>query len=118
MLSKHASAEDAPQQKVNKALMNAEPKHEEEVEDDEEQKSQAELRLAQDQLQKCLAHALMSAEACSQRNHGRSKADSSRATATGQGSQPATGLSGASIPLDRGGVAKRVEKEDDETQKR
>ena len=107
MLSKHPSAEDAPPQKVNKALMSAEPKLVEEVEDDEEQKRQAELRRAQDQLQKCLADedytraatakgniaALMSAEACSQRNHGRSKADSSAATATGQGSQPATGLS-------------------------
>ena len=54
-LSKHPSAEDAPQQKVNKALMSAEPKLVEEVEDDEEQKRQAELRRAQDQLQKCLA---------------------------------------------------------------
>ena len=91
MLSKHASAEDAPQQKVNKALMSAEPKLVEEVEDDEEQKRQAELRRAQDQLQKCLAHALMSAEACSQRDHGRSKADSSRATATRPGTAAGDG---------------------------
>ena len=55
ILSKHPSAEDAPPKKVNKALMSVEPKLVEEVEDDEEQKRQAELRRAEDQLQKCLA---------------------------------------------------------------
>ena len=58
--------------------------------------------------------ALMSAELCSQRNHGRSKADWSAATATGHGLQLATGPTVASATLARGAGAKRAEKEDEE----
>ena len=91
-----------------------------------------ELRRAEDQLKKCLADedytgaaaaqgniaALMSAEPCSQRNHGRSKADWSAATATGHGSQPATGPTVTSGTLARGAAAKCVEKDDEEEEKR
>ena len=72
--------------------------------EEEEDKRQAELSRVRDQLKKCLAEedytgaaavkaniaALMSAEPCSQRHHGRSKADWSAVAAAGHGSQPAT----------------------------
>ena len=54
ILLKQLSAENARLKKVNNTPMSAEPKLVEEVEDDEEQERQAELRRAQDQLQKCL----------------------------------------------------------------
>ena len=60
----------------------------------------------------------MSAEPCSRRNHGRSKADWSAATATGDGSQLATGPAVTSGTLARGAAAKRVEKDDEEEEKR
>ena len=100
--------------------------------EEEEEKRQAELRRAQDQLAKCLEDedytgaaaeqdkiaALMSADSCSQRNNGRSKADWSAATATGHGSQPATGPVVTSGTLARGAAAKCVAKDDEEEAKR
>ena len=56
----------------------------------------------------------MSAEPCSQRNHGRSKADWSAATATGHRSQPATGPTVTSGTLARDAVAKPVEEEEED----
>ena len=50
--------------------------------------------------------------------HGRSKADWSVASATGHGSQPATGPTVRSAILARGAAAKRVEKEVREEEKR
>ena len=99
---------------------------------EEKEKCQAEFRRAQDQLKKCLEDedytgaaavkaniaALMSAEPCSQRNHGRSRADWSAATATGHGSQPAIGPTVTSATLARGAAAKRVEKENEEEEMR
>ena len=100
--------------------------------EEEEEKRQLELRRARDQLKKCLEDedytgaaavkeniaALMSAEPCSPRNHGRSKADLSAVTAAGHGSQPATGPTVTSATLARSASAKRVEKEDEEEEKR
>ena len=62
--------------------------------------------------------ALVSAEPCSQCSHRRSKADWSLATATGHGSQRATGLTVTSAFLPEGAAAKRVEKEDEEEERR
>ena len=89
-----------------------------EKEDEEEEKRQTELRRAQDQLKKCLEDedytgaaavkeniaALMSAGPCSQRNHGRSKADWSAVAAAGHGSQTATGPIVPSATLARDAV--------------
>jgi protein-arginine kinase activator protein McsA len=96
-----------------------------EKEDEEEEKRQAELRRAQDQLKKCLEDedytgaaaakqniaALRSAGPCSQPNHGRSSA----VTAAGHGSQPATG---PAVTPGRGAAKKRVEKEDEEEEEK
>ena len=60
----------------------------------------------------------MSAEPCSQLNHGRSKADWSAVSAAGHGSHPATGLTLTSATLARSASAKRVEKADEEEEKR
>ena len=103
-------------------LMSAAPSVEKEEEDEEEEeeekkkKRQAKLLCAQDKLKKCLEDgnytgaaavkekiaALMSAEPCSQRMQGRSKADWSAVTAAGHGSLSATGPVVASAPLAKG----------------
>ena len=111
-----------------KSTADAETKVEE---DEEEEKRQAELRGAQDQLKRCLededytgAAALKklvatfsSAESSSQGNHGRPKAHGSPATATGRGAQLATGPTVAQAALAAGAAAKRVEEEDEEEEK-
>ena len=80
-------------------------RNEKEEEDEEEETRQAELRRAKDQLKKCREDedyrgaadakdhiaTLMSAEPCSQHNHGRDKADWSAVRTAGHGSQTATG---------------------------
>ena len=95
---------------------------------EEEEKRQAELRLAQDRLQKCVEEedytgaaavkesiaALMSAEPCSQRNPGRSTADWSAVSAAGHGSQSATGPIVSSATSTRHADAKRVGGEKEE----
>ena len=142
IFSKHTRAQDARPKNVNKAPMSAEPKVVEEVEDDEEQKREAELRRAQDQFQKCLAHkdymgaataknkidALMSA-VCSKAESSAAtatgqetqlatdQAHSSAASVTGQGSQPVTGPAVTSRSVARGAAAKCVEKNAEEEEK-
>ena len=89
---------------------------------------QGELRLAQDQLKKLLEEedytgaaavkesiaAFISAEPCSQRNHGRSTADWSAVLAAGHGSQTATGPIVSSATFARHADAKRVGGEKEE----
>ena len=90
--------------------------------EEQEEKRQAELRRAQDQLKKCLEDrdytgaaavqanisALMSAEPCPQHDHVRSEADWSAVTAAGHGLQSATGPVVASAPLAIGVRLRRV----------
>ena len=97
----------------------------EEVEEEEE-KRQAELRHAHERLNKCIADedyssaaalqrhvaALQSVESCSQRDHGRSKAGRSLATATGHGSVLATGRSVPTADVVRPLPCKRSERAD------
>ena len=57
--------------------------------------------------------ALTRAVPCSQRSHGRSKADCSAATATDHGSQLTTGPTVTPASSARGAAAKRVEKHEE-----
>ena len=64
------------------------------------------------------ARPLKSTADAESKGHGRSKADRSAVAAASRGSQPATGPSVTSATLGMGASAKRVEKEDEEQEKR
>ena len=103
----------------------------EEVDEDEERR-QAELRHAQDQLKKCLAGedytgaavvqgiiaALKSAEHRSQGIRGRLKAGRSAASPAGHKPQPAAGSTIPSADLVAGAAARRFEKADDDDEEK